>query len=96
MTSGPITPHAVELLSSEPLTQLISNAEQGHSDFDLIIIDSPPVMGMADALLIGNRVHATLLVVACNETRRRPLHAAFERLKQSRTNIIGVVMTKVR
>ncbi|MGB5598688.1 MAG: polysaccharide biosynthesis tyrosine autokinase [Thiothrix litoralis] len=96
ISSGPITPHAVELLSSEPLTQLISNAEQGHSDFDLIIIDSPPVMGMADALLIGNRVHATLLVVACNETRRRPLHAAFERLKQSRTNIIGVVMTKVR
>ncbi|MBO0614695.1 polysaccharide biosynthesis tyrosine autokinase [Thiothrix fructosivorans] len=96
ISSGPITPHAVELLSSERLSQLITNAEQGNVDFDLVIIDSPPVMGMADALLIGNRVHATLLVVACNETRRRPLHAAYERLKQSRTNMIGVVMTKVR
>ena len=96
ISSGPITPHAVELLSGEPLAQLIKNAEQGSIGFDLVIIDSPPVMGMADALLIGNRVHATLLEVACNETRRRPLHAAYERLKQSRTNIIGVVMTKVR
>lgn len=95
ISSGPITPHAVELLSGDPLNQLISTLEQGNSGFDLIIIDSPPVMGMADALLISNRSHATLLVVACNETRRRPLHAAFERLKQSRTNIIGVIMTKV-
>lgn len=96
ISSGPITPHAVELLSGEPLAKLVTQAEQGNIGFDLVIIDSPPVMGMADALLIGNRVHATLLVVACNETRRRPLHAAYEKLKQSRTNIIGVVMTKVR
>jgi capsular exopolysaccharide synthesis family protein len=96
ISSGPITPHAVELLGSERLHQLIASAENGNAGFDLIMIDSPPVMGLADALLIGNRVHATLLVVACNETRRRPLHAAFERLKQARTNIVGVVMTKVR
>lgn len=96
VTSGPLTPHAAELLSSERLTQWIATAEQPDAPFDLIIIDSPPVMGMADALLIGNRVHATLLVVACNQTRYRPLHAAFERLKQARTNMVGVVLTKVR
>ncbi len=73
ISSGPITPHPVELLSGERLNQLITNAENGKAGFDLIIIDSPPVMGLADALLIGNRVHATLLVVACNQTRRRPL-----------------------
>lgn len=96
LSSGPITPHPVELLSGERLAQLVAITEQQDAPFDLIIIDSPPVMGMADALLIGNRVHATLLVVACNETRRRPLHAAFERLKQARTNMVGVVLTKVR
>ncbi|OQX13872.1 MAG: hypothetical protein BWK73_11185 [Thiothrix lacustris] len=96
LSSGPITPHPVELLSSERLKQLVATAEQQNAPFDLIIIDSPPVMGMADALLIGNRVHATLLVVACNETRRGSLHAAFERLKQARTNMVGVVLTKVR
>ncbi|WGZ95602.1 MAG: polysaccharide biosynthesis tyrosine autokinase [Candidatus Thiothrix putei] len=96
ISSGPITPHSVELLSSERMTQLINYAEQNDSRFDVIIIDSPPVMGMADALLISNRVHATLLVVACNQTRRRPLHAAFERLKQARTNMVGVILTKAR
>ncbi|MEB4592815.1 polysaccharide biosynthesis tyrosine autokinase [Candidatus Thiothrix sp. Deng01] len=96
ITSGPITPHAVELLSSDHLKQLVDRAEQGGVDFDLVMIDSPPVLGLADALLIGNRTHATLFVVACNETRRSPLRAAYERLLQARSNIVGVVMTKVR
>lgn len=96
ISSGPITPHPVELLSGARLNQLIASAENGKAGFDLIIIDSPPVIGLADALLISNRVHATLLVVACNQTRRRPLLLAFDRLRQARTNIVGVVMTKVR
>lgn len=96
ITSGPITPHAVELLSSGRLNQLIEQAENKQDGFDLVMIDSPPVLGLADALLIGNRVHATLFVVACNETRRNPLRAAYERLLQARTNMVGVVMTKVR
>lgn len=95
VTSGPLTPHAVELLSGSRLNQLVEQAEKGESGFDLIVIDSPPVLGLADALLIGNRVHATLYVVACHETRRAPLRAAYERLLQARTNIAGVVMTKV-
>lgn len=95
VTSGPITPHAVELLGSGRLQQLIERVENGELDFDLIMIDSPPVLGLADALLISNRAHATLMVVACNQTRRKPLLAAVDRLKQARTNLVGVVLTKV-
>ncbi|QLQ31199.1 MAG: hypothetical protein HZT40_05810 [Candidatus Thiothrix singaporensis] len=62
-------------MSSDYLKQLVDHAEQGGVDFDLVMIDSPPVLGLADALLIGNRTHATLFVVACNETRRSPLRA---------------------
>lgn len=95
VTSGPITPHAVELLGSSRLQKLMEHLESADAGYDLIMIDSPPVLGLADALLISNRAHATLMVVACKQARRRPLLAAVARLKQSHTNLVGVVLTKV-
>lgn len=96
VTSGPIAPNPVELLSSHQLSELVAFAEKPECNYDIILIDSPPVLGLADALVIGNRTHATLLVAAWNETRKRPLLAAFNRLRQARTNVIGVVMTKAK
>lgn len=96
ITSGPLTPNPVELLSSERLSDLIAFAESPACRFDVVILDSPPVLGLADALVIGNRTHATLMVAAWNETHKRPLQAAFARLRQARTNVIGVVLTKAR
>lgn len=96
VTSGPLAPNPVELLSSPHLDELVAFAESPESPYDIVILDSPPVLGLADALVIGNRTHATLMVAAWNETRKRPLQSAFNRLRQARTNIIGVVMTKAR
>ncbi|MEB4593333.1 polysaccharide biosynthesis tyrosine autokinase [Candidatus Thiothrix sp. Deng01] len=96
ITSGPLSPNPVELLSSERLVELVAFADSPQCEFDIIILDSPPILGLADALVIGNRTHATLLVAAWNESRKRPLQAAFNRLRQARTNIIGVVMTKAK
>ncbi len=93
--AGPITPHAVELLASERLKTLISTLEQGLLNFDLVLIDSPPVMGLADALLISNRSHATILVAACHQTSKRALVSSYQRLKQAHINLIGTVLTKV-
>ncbi|SEA74119.1 capsular exopolysaccharide family [Thiothrix caldifontis] len=94
--SGPLTPNPVELLSSERLGELVAFADAPECTFDIIIIDSPPVLGLADALVIGNRTHATLLVAAWNQSRKRPVQAAFQRLRQARNNVIGVVMTKAK
>ena len=96
ITSGPLTPNPVELLSGERLSDLVAFAESPECEFDIIIIDSPPVLGLADALVIGNRTHATLLVAAYNQAHKRPLQAAFNRLRQARTNVIGVIMTKAK
>lgn len=96
ITSGPLSPNPVELLSSERLVELVTFADSPQCEFDIIILDSPPILGLADALVIGNRTHATLLVAAWNESRKRTLQAAFNRLRQARTNIIGVVMTKAK
>lgn len=92
--AGPITPHPVELLSGEHMEALPQLAASEDYDFDVILIDSPPVMGMADALLISNRVDATLLVVAGNQTGETALQNTFARLHQAKTNLMGMVMTK--
>lgn len=94
--SGPIPPNPVELLSSEHLQELALQAENGQLPFDMVMVDAPPVLGLADALIIGNHTHATLLISAYNETRKQPLHAAFERLRQARSHILGVVLTKAK
>lgn len=96
ITSGPTTPHAVELLGSEHLTTLVKRTAANELGFDLVIIDAPPVLALADALLISNRTHATLMVVASHQTRRSQVTAAYARLQQAKVNLIGAVLTKAR
>jgi capsular exopolysaccharide synthesis family protein len=96
VTSGPLTPNPVELLSSERLGELVAFVDSPECRFDIILIDSPPILGLSDALIIGNRTRATVLVAAYNETHKRPLLSAFTRLRQARNNIIGTVMTKAK
>ena len=96
ITSGPIPPNPVELLSSEHLRELSAMTETGQLPFDIVMLDAPPVLGLADALILGNHTHATLLITAYSETRKQPLLAAVERLRQARSNILGVVMTKAK
>lgn len=94
ITAGPMSPNPVELLSSERLDQLIALAEA--KTFDMIILDMPPVLGLADALIVSNRVHATVLAVAMGESRKQVLVGAFKRLRQARANVIGVIATKAK
>lgn len=96
ITSGPTTPHAVELLGNHRMAELVQQATDSGLGYDIVIFDSPPVLEMADALLISSRVQATLLVVACHQTRRSQVAAAFARLQQARVNVVGAVLTKVR
>lgn len=93
VTAGPLSPNPSELLSSERLQELFDLAP---STFDIIIIDAPPVMGLADALVLANRASATIMVTAFAQSKKRQIQDAHRRLKQSHANIIGVLFTKVK
>ncbi|MBK8453846.1 MAG: polysaccharide biosynthesis tyrosine autokinase [Thiofilum sp.] len=93
ITAGPLAPNPAELLSSERMDELFALAP---NRFDMIIIDSPPVMGLADALIIANRASATILVAAHAQSKKRPLEDAYQRLRQANANLIGVIMTKMK
>ena len=92
ITSGPLPPNPVELLSTSKMADLLSLAMER---FDQVIVDGPPVIGLADALVLANLSKATILVVEAGGTRTRELEDAVRRLSQANAHLIGAVMTKV-
>jgi capsular exopolysaccharide synthesis family protein len=90
--AGHTPPNAAELLSGLHLDELIGDAL---GTFDALIIDAPPVMGLADAPLIASKVAGCLMVVEANRTRARQASVALKRLESAHANILGVVLTKI-
>ena len=91
--AGPLSPNPAELLTSDRLQELFALVPER---FDIIIIDAPPVMGLADALILANRVSATVFVTAFAQSKKRQIQDAHRRLKQAHANLIGTVFTKVK
>jgi polysaccharide biosynthesis transport protein len=91
MASGPLPPNAADLLAGPRLLSLLSI---GCEIFDLILIDGPPVLGLADAQLLSSASSATVFVVAAGSAKTGVIRGALKRLELSRTNLIGAVLTK--
>ncbi|MCF7985242.1 MAG: polysaccharide biosynthesis tyrosine autokinase [Thiohalocapsa sp.] len=92
ITSGPLPPNPVELLSGAKMLDLLSlSAER----FDQVIIDGPPVIGLADALVLANLAKATLFVVDPEVARKREIEGAVKRLYQANAYVLGAVLSKV-
>ena len=92
MPSGPIPPNPAELLAGPRMLSLLTIAAQ---KFDLVIIDGPPVSGLADAPLLSSMAAGTLLVVDVGATGRGIARAALKRLHFARAQMIGVVANKI-
>jgi capsular exopolysaccharide synthesis family protein len=92
ITSGPLPPNPVELLASAKMLDLLSVAAER---FDIVIIDGPPVIGLADALILTNLAKATLFVVNAETTHRREIASAVKRLRQANAHLLGAVLAKV-
>lgn len=92
MPSGPLPPNPAELLASAKMASLLTLAGE---KFDHVIVDGPPVLGLADAPLLGNLAEATVMVVEAATTRKGIARDAIKRLRATRTHLIGGVLTKV-
>lgn len=92
MASGPPPPNAADLLGSTRMGKLISLASEV---FDLIVVDAPPVMGLADALVLSSATSATVFVVGAGQARAGQVRHALSRLRQmARAPLIGTLVTK--
>ncbi len=91
LTSGPIPPSPTELLASPRMLALLEDAR---ARYDIVVLDSPPILGLADAPLMSSLVDGTLLVLESDRNRRGVLKGTLRRLRLARGRVIGVALTK--
>lgn len=91
--SGPLPPNPAELLSSFRMGDLLVMASE---KFDHVLVDCPPVLDLADALILGHLCDGALLSIDVENTRRNQVRAACKRLRRARVHMIGVFLTKVQ
>jgi capsular exopolysaccharide synthesis family protein len=91
MSAGPIPPNAAELLTGNRLTVLVHRLLES---YDHVVIDSPPVMGLADAPLIASKVEGVIYAVESHGIRSSMVKTALARLAGAHARVIGGVLTK--
>jgi capsular exopolysaccharide synthesis family protein len=91
LPSGQTPPNPAELLNGARSQQIFA---QLRASFDLVLIDSPPVLPVTDAVVLSKDVDATLLVVAAFRTKSADLLRAREKLAQVNARIVGVVLNE--
>lgn len=89
--AGVLPPNPAELLSGSKMKSLLDIAAE---QYDQVVIDGPPVMGIADGPLLANAADATLLVVDSGKTRIGHAQGALKRLLGARAHVLGVLLTK--
>ena len=92
LPAGQRPPNPSELLGSEPMEQLFQKLSH---DFDFILVDSPPVVPVIDAVLINRLTHGLILVVADERTRKRDLASAVKSLETVDVPISGFALNMV-
>ncbi len=91
IAAGPLPPAPAELLSGVTLPAVMGALRER---FDLVVVDGPPLLGLADALVLAANVDGTLFVVEANGSSRGVVKTAIRRLQAAHINILGAVLTK--
>ena len=89
LTSGPIPPNPSELLASNQMKEMLSEAKQ---QFDMVIFDTPPILAVADAQILANQVDASILIVSSGKTEKDAALKAKELLTQAKSKLLGAVL----
>ena len=93
ITAGRTPPNPSELLSSERMNNLLTNLATG--PFDWVIIDTPPVLAVTDAVILAQRVSGVVFVVGSEMTRRVHAERALEVLQSGHPRSVTVVLNRV-
>ena len=89
LPSGPATQAAANLLYSPRLTELLSKAKR---EYDMVLIDTPPMLQMTDARVLGRMVDAVIMVARAEQTTRDALVAATKRFGEDRIRVLGTIL----
>lgn len=91
MSAGPIPPDSVRLLASQKMQDLMDELQ---ASYDLVIYDTPPLLGFADAYLLAANTNGMVLVAGLGKLKRTVLQQALEEIQVSGTPILGLIANK--
>jgi polysaccharide biosynthesis transport protein len=89
---GPPSRRAADLIGSK----LASILEEAAGEYDLVVLDSPPLLGFPEPLQMAAAVDGVIVVAVAGRTNRKALRSAITTLKRLRANIVGIVLNQVR
>ncbi len=92
MSAGSLPPNPTELLGSDRMNQVLGIVAHEH---DVVIIDSPPVMPVSDALLLATVVDGVVLVVNSLKTSKHHVKMACAKLEYARAKVFGVLLNEI-
>jgi capsular exopolysaccharide synthesis family protein len=91
LAAGMVAPNPSELLSSKLTAQLVFDLQ---SQFDVVLIDSPPLLPVTDAIVMSSWVEAVVVLAASGMTKRNDLRNAIELLRQAEAPVVGAVLSR--
>lgn len=89
ITAGTVPPNPSEILGSHGIENLLEDLAV---NFDYIILDTPPVLPVTDALLLAAKADGTLIVVKSRVTKEKMVKETYDKLIDVRANVIGTVL----
>jgi len=91
LPSGPLPPNPADLLSTGRIRKIIAEAREA---FDLVIIDGPPTLGLADAPLLAAAAENVMFVIESGKTRTRAAIEALNRIEATGAHVVGATLSK--
>lgn len=92
LASGQVPPNPSELLGSRAMDRLLTDLA---ASYDVIVIDSPPLLPVTDAAILSKMAGGTLVVASAEGTHKPQLRTALESLEQVDAHVLGIVLNKV-
>ncbi|MBN1592710.1 MAG: CpsD/CapB family tyrosine-protein kinase [Candidatus Coatesbacteria bacterium] len=92
LPSGPLLPNPAELLSSSTVRDLLTDLA---GQFDVLLADAPPIIGLTDAVVIGTILGDALIVVRADRTSRQQTGVAVQMLENVGCRILGAILNEV-
>jgi capsular exopolysaccharide synthesis family protein len=92
LTSGELPPNPAELLGSDSMRDLVRELEELA---DVIVLDSPPALAVADASILGSLAGGALMVIRAGKTRSEACRRGKEALENSGVKVLGVVLNSL-
>jgi capsular exopolysaccharide synthesis family protein len=93
LTSGKVPSNPAELLGSQGMRKVLTSLSRMA---DVVICDSPPVVGLTDANILANRADGVILVIQAGQTHLAAARQAISNLQRANANLIGVILNQAR